>query len=59
MITHPLGAVRDAFADLRDPRVDRTKEHLLLDIVAIAISAVTCGADSWGAIEEFGTAKQA
>lgn len=59
MIDHPLFAVRDAFADLTDPRVDRTKDHLLLDIVAIAICAVICGADSWVAIEEFGIAKQA
>jgi hypothetical protein len=36
------------FADLEAPRrVERTKEHLLLDIVAIAICAVICGADSW------------
>ncbi len=58
MPTHPLHSLHDAFADLTDPRVDRTKEHRLLDIVAIAISAVICGADSWVAVEEFGHAKQ-
>lgn len=55
---NPLQALHDAFADLADPRVDRTKEHHLLDIVAITICAVICGADSWVAIEEFGKAKQ-
>lgn len=46
------------FADLEDPRVERTKEHRLLDIVAIAICAVICGADSWVDIEAYGEAKQ-
>jgi predicted transposase YbfD/YdcC len=59
MIDHPLPALADAFADLTDPRVDRTKDHLLLDIVAIAICAVICGADSWVAVAEFGITKQA
>lgn len=59
MTDHPLHALHDVFADLTDPRIDRTKEHSLLDIVAIAICAVICGADSWVAVEEFGTTKQA
>ena len=33
------------------PRIERSKEHLLIDIVAIAILAVISGADGWGAIE--------
>jgi hypothetical protein len=28
------------FATLNDPRIERTKEHLLIDIIAIAILAV-------------------
>jgi predicted transposase YbfD/YdcC len=59
MIDHPMVALHDAFAELTDPRVDRTKDHLLLDIVAVAICAVIAGADSWVAIEEFGGTKQA
>ena len=59
MNDHPLQELEDAFAELTDPRVDRTKEHLLLDIVAITICAVICGADGWVAVEEFGKAKQA
>jgi len=39
------------FADLEDPRIERTKEHQLLDIVAIAICVVICGAESWVDIE--------
>lgn len=58
MTTHPLHSLHAAFADLTDPRVDRTKEHQLVDVIAIAICAVICGADSWVAVEEFGTAKE-
>jgi predicted transposase YbfD/YdcC len=45
------------FADLTDPRIDRSRLHELLDIVAIAICAVVAGADSWDDIEDFGNAK--
>lgn len=46
------------FALLEDPRVNRTKDHLLIDIIAIAILAVISGADGWVAIETYGKAKQ-
>jgi hypothetical protein len=45
------------FAYLDDPRDERGKEHLLLDIITIAICAVICGAESWTDIEEYGRAK--
>ena len=45
------------FAELTDPRIDRSKLHELLDIVALAICAVIAGAESWDDIEEFGHAK--
>ena len=47
------------FADLTDPRVERTRLHNLLDIVAIALCAVIAGAETWEDIEEFGKAKYA
>lgn len=46
------------FADLPDPRVDRTKKHSLTDILVIALCAVVCGADSWEEVEAFGEAKR-
>lgn len=46
------------FANLTDPRVERTKEHLLLDIVVIAVCAILAGADGWVAVEAFGRAKE-
>ncbi len=45
------------FADLTDPRIDRSRLHELLDLVTIAICAVVAGADSWDDIEDFGNAK--
>ena len=50
-----LGAsITERFASLEDPRIDRTKQHMLLDIVTIAI----CGADNWVDIELFGNSKE-
>ena len=51
--------VRPYFADLPDPRVERTKRHALLDIVTIALCAVICGADTWVEIAQFGRTKEA
>lgn len=48
----------DCFAEVEDPRVDRT-DHDLLDIIVIAICAVICGADGWVGVERFGNAKLA
>jgi predicted transposase YbfD/YdcC len=47
----------DHFADLPDPRIDRTKKHSLADILVIALCAVIGGADSWPDIEAFGHSK--
>lgn len=45
------------FSELSDPRVERTKEHLLEEILLITIAAVLSGADSWNEIEDYGHAK--
>jgi len=45
------------FADLTDPRIDRTKKHLLLDILALTLCATIAGADTWEEVERFGKAK--
>jgi predicted transposase YbfD/YdcC len=55
-----MGAsILEHFSSLRDPRIERGKEHQLLDIVVLAICAVVCGAEGWEAIEEFGHTKLA
>jgi hypothetical protein len=49
----------DHFGALPDPRVERTKKHKLLDIIAITICGVISGADNWVEIEEFGQIREA
>jgi predicted transposase YbfD/YdcC len=46
-------------AGLTDPRIDRSRLHELLDIIAIALRAVVAGADSRDDIEDLGHAKVA
>lgn len=45
------------FADIEDPRVERTRRHALLDLIVIAICAVICSADDWVDVEAWGNAK--
>jgi predicted transposase YbfD/YdcC len=51
-------SLHEQFESLEDPRV-RQPEHLLLDIVTIAILAVISGADDMVAVETYGKAKVA
>ncbi|HUE98582.1 MAG TPA: ISAs1 family transposase [Anaerolineales bacterium] len=53
----PLEAIEEHFSKVSDPRIDRTKEHKLIDMMAIAICAVICGAEGWTDIENFGNSK--
>jgi hypothetical protein len=46
------------FAELPDPRVNRTRKHRLDDILAVTLCAVICGADSFEEIERFGQARE-
>jgi predicted transposase YbfD/YdcC len=50
--------LQEHFAELTDPRVDRGKLHLLLDILVIALCAVICGADTWVEMAAYGRAKE-
>jgi predicted transposase YbfD/YdcC len=45
------------FAELQDPRVERTREHILEEILLIAIAAILSGANGWNEIENYGKAK--
>jgi len=51
-------AVATMFAAVPDPRVDRTKKHLLGDILVIALAATVAGAESFPAVAAFGRAKK-
>jgi predicted transposase YbfD/YdcC len=45
------------FSELTDPRVERNREHLLEEILLIAIAAVLSGAESWNEIAQYGEDK--
>lgn len=53
----PMEAMEEHFSKVTDPRVERTKDHKLIDIIAIAICAVICGAEGWVDMELFGKSK--
>ena len=46
------------FTDLKDPRIDRCKDHLLADIIFVTVAAVICGAETWNDIENYGKTKE-
>lgn len=47
----------ECFCTITDPRVERTKKHLLLDIISLSICAILSGAETWEEIEDFGNEK--
>lgn len=57
-----IGAIQQSlmknFADIKDPRVERTKKHQLTDILVIAILAIIAEAQGWEDIENYGISKQ-
>lgn len=53
----PLEAIEEHFSKVSDPRKDRTKDHKLIEIIAIAICAIICGAEGWTDMEIFGNSK--
>jgi predicted transposase YbfD/YdcC len=55
----PLRDLETLFAHVEDPRVERTKQHRLRDIIILAICGVLCGAEGWVEIEECAKAKEA
>lgn len=46
------------FQDLPDPRVNRTKDHDLIDVLVIAICTLLCAGETFNDMEDFGLAKQ-
>ena len=50
-------SIVEHFGQVKDPR-QHDVDHLLIEIITIAICAVICGADGWADVEEFGNAKE-
>jgi hypothetical protein len=51
-------SLEDCFGDIPDPRVVGRCDHVLVDIIMVAICGVLCGAESWSEVEEFGKSKE-
>jgi predicted transposase YbfD/YdcC len=51
-------SIVECFSDLPDPRVDRNKEHKLIDILVIAICAVIAGCEACTQMAEYGRHKE-
>jgi predicted transposase YbfD/YdcC len=49
----PQLSIQRYFGKLKDPRINRRKLHLLIDIIVIAICAVISGCEDWQQIEVF------
>jgi predicted transposase YbfD/YdcC len=58
MTTSAIPAQR-YFARLRDPRLNRRKRHLLIDIILITLCGVICGADDFQQVAAFGRRRKA
>ena len=54
---HPRLSLIEHFRELPDPRVERTKDHALIDILVIAICTLLCAGESFNDMEDFGKAK--
>lgn len=57
-MAQPL-TINQYFRKLKDPRINRHKKHLLIDIVSITICAVICGCNDWQQIETFAQGRHA
>ncbi len=45
------------FSQIKDPRVQRTRAHLLIDILIIGILSVIAGGKGWEDMETYGLSK--
>jgi len=68
MLTHPefktnqstklaKGNLVAHFAQMPDPRINRKKEHDLIDLLVIAVCTLLCGGETFNDMEDFGKAK--
>jgi predicted transposase YbfD/YdcC len=58
MQTHPKVSLIEHFKGLADPRIERTKDHDLIDVLIIAVCCLLCAGESFNDMEDFGKAKQ-
>src|SRR5438445_7770330 len=47
------GIFVEIFSKLKDPRINRTRKHIFLDIIGLSLFAVLAGAQCYTEIEDF------
>lgn len=52
-------SILEYFANVPDPRIERSQRHPLASVLTLSLCAVVCGADSFVSIEHFGRAREA
>src|SRR6266699_4332667 len=57
MQKHPKLSLIEHFKNLPDPRVDRTNDHDLIDVLVIAVCTLLCAGETFNDMEDFGKAK--
>ncbi len=57
MLDTTPSTIRDHFVTISDPRMEGKTDYRLIDIIAITICAVICGANHWTEVEEYGQTK--
>ena len=59
MVTERENSLVGCFSDLKDPRIERTKKHKLIDLIIISICGAVGGANGFEAIVVFAETHQA
>ena len=57
MASGPAAIVSRYFENLSDRRCDRGRNHSLLDLIFLALTATICGAQGWADVERFARSK--
>jgi predicted transposase YbfD/YdcC len=58
MQSHPKLGLIEHLQTISDPRVNRTKDHALIDVLVIAVCTLLCGGETFNDMEDFGKAKE-
>ena len=58
MQTHPKRSLVEHFKSVSDPRMNRTRDHDLIDILIISVCTLLCGGETFNDMEDFGYAKE-
>src|SRR5215203_2260692 len=53
-----VGSIASYFESLDDPRHERNRKHLLVDVIVICVAAVICGCDGPTAIHRWAVARK-